>query len=1379
MPRYEARRSSSALNPPDNGLFATLRNHIASSTNDVEDQFRSHLNAGARVSSEAASATTPASSRAGSLVDASVSPRRLSVRRESSLGSVHSSGRDTPSRLAADGDTGEGGGGFGFGATVAHISSAFRSYLADMTAEPPSEPSPDAGREERLPTPPVREESLGRFSVAPVDVESPGRVEKSPKPACSNGVSMSAIQENYSDFDFPRRSRDAVLDPRTLASPRDDSARPENIESRSNVPPSHLPVTGAKKSRRSSSLVQLKRFAKFRISLRNGDSAQCDERPIIQDGGMSSYERNLYLYHEEMPDRPRVATLLSSLANYEVAIPSVAGEEAQAAPKKANLGTLAGVYFPCIQNIFGVIFFIRLVWIVGTAGVPVAFLTVFMCCCVTFTTCISLSAIATNGIVPAGGSYFMISRSLGPEFGGAVGILFYLATTVAAAMYITGAVEIFLNYLVPEMSLYGDFREDPEVMYHNFRTYGSILLVMMTFVVFIGVAFVSKLAPIALFCVLVSITSVYVGAFVNYAGKPGVEICVLGDRILSGGDYNCTKDRNVSNSLWHIFCKENENKTSLDDDHTCYPYFEEHEAHTRDALPGLASGVFFDNIPVMFKEKGEVISSSDESYFPSKSESYIQIVCDITTSFTFLVAIFFPSVTGIMAGSNRSGDLADAQKSIPVGTLAAQLTTSIVYISGVFLFGAAFDNLFLRDKFGESIGGGLGVAQLAWPHPLLVVLGSLLSTIGAGLQSLTGAPRLLQAIAKDGVIPVLNVFAVSSSRGEPVRALLLTAFISELGILIGNLDHIAPILTMFFLMCYMFVNLACTLQSLLKTPNWRPRFKYYHWSLSLTGVILCLVVMFLSSWYYALAAMAIAGIVYKYIEYRGAEKEWGDGLRGLALSAARYSLLRLEEGPPHTKNWRPQVLVLCKLNQDYMPKYRKLITFASQLKAGKGLTLVCSVLEGEYSKMYSECQASKQSLKKVLEEERVKGFADVVAGGNTIDAICHLIQTAGLGGLKHNTVILGWPYGWRQSPDERSWKVFIETVRNVSASKNALLVPKNISQFPDNTEKLHGTIDVWWIVHDGGLLMLLPFLLKQHKVWKNCKLRIFTVAQLEDNSIQMKKDLAMFLYHLRIDAEVEVVEMNDSDISAYTYERTLMMEQRTEMLKHMRLSRRETLSMIQTIVDHHHNPLQNHTSSKVRFSDKPPQQAGDSELVDVVADDDNRSSRHSSRHSSPTKSASGSPTKQASSPPKESSPVSPAEDGGKAKTESPEKKAQDGSGDASTASANGVASKGPSSAPAVAAAAASDGQKKPEFDSLLKIKPDEANVRRMHTAVKLNEVIVNKSHDSKLVIINLPGPPRIQRGEENYMEFLEVLTEGLERVLMVRGGGREVITIYS
>jgi len=70
-----------------------------------------------------------------------------------------------------------------------------------------------------------------------------------------------------------------------------------------------------------------------------------------------------------------------------------------------------------------------------------------------------------------------------------------------------------------------------------------------------------------------------------------------------------------------------------------------------------------------------------------------------------------------------------------------------------------------------------------------------------------------------------------------------------------------------------------------------------------------------------------------------AEKEWGDGLRGLAMSAARFALLRLEEGPPHVKNWRPQLLILLKLDDRLEPKYRKMLTFSSQLKEGVFLFL--------------------------------------------------------------------------------------------------------------------------------------------------------------------------------------------------------------------------------------------------------------------------------------------------------------------------------------------------------------------------------------------------------------------------------------------------------
>ncbi|KAF8783120.1 Solute carrier family 12 member 4 like protein [Argiope bruennichi] len=946
-----------------------------------------------------------------------------------------------------------------------------------------------------------------------------------------------------------------------------------------------------------------------------GDGHQSDDH-ASQDKEKATFDKNLYLYSEEMAERPHVASLLNTLANYDVSIPTVEDQqqEGKAAPKKANLGTIAGVYLPCIQNIFGVIFFIRLVWIVGTAGAIVGFITVFLCCCVTFTTVISLSAIATNGIVPAGGSYFMISRSLGPEFGGAVGILFYLATTLAGSMYLVGAVEIFLNYLAPQLSLYGDFRDDQEIMYNNFRTYGTILLVLVGIMVYIGVAFVSSWLPSPALRHLVYRRCLR-GGLRQYGWK---RRC----RLLRSGRQNSHFEKQREDIIWQ-----------------CDPYFEANEAKLLPAIPGLSSGVFWDNIVVRFRDKGDIIDLSDdpEQYQPKGRDTYNQILVDIATSFTLLVGIFFPSCTGIMAGSNRSGDLADAQKSIPTGTLAAQLTTSFVYCSGVFLFAASYNNLFLRDKFGESVGGNLGVAMLAWPHPMVIVIGSLLSTIGAGIQSLTGAPRLLQAIARDGIIPFLNVFEYSNSRNEPTKALFLTLTICECGILIGNLDHIAPILTMCFLMCYMFVNLACTLQSLLKTPNWRPRFRCYHWSMSLLGVLLCLAVMFISSWYYALASMALAGLIYKYIEFRGAEKEWGDGIRGLALSAARYSLLRLEEGPPHTKNWRPQILVLCKLNSDLVPKHRKLISFASQLKA--------------------------------------------------------------------------------------------ENVRNVAASKNALLIPKGIDQYPEITGKISGHIDVWWIVHDGGLLMLLPFLLKQHRVWKNCKLRIFTIAQLEDNSIQMKKDLSTFLYHLRISAEVEVVEMVDSDISAYTYERTLMMEQRSQMLKHLK-QRRGTLTVVQTIKD-----SANQSSSKlnkVQFIEMPDQ---DADLVDVDATSDT------------------SPSKEDKSPPNEK-----------------------GSPPALAPSISIEACEEPPAENDIKAAAEPE---KTGDSKMLLAKPDEANVRRMHTAVKLNEVITSKSQDAQLVFINLPGPPKIKAGEENYMEFIEVLTEGLERVLMVRGGGREVITIYS
>ncbi|XP_020026715.2 solute carrier family 12 member 4 isoform X1 [Castor canadensis] len=1034
--------------------------------------------------------------------------------------------------------------------------------------------------------------------------------------------------------------------------------------------------------------------------------------PLEASRGSDYYDRNLALFEEELDIRPKVSSLLGKLVSYtNLTQGAKEHEEAESgegvrrrAAKAPSMGTLMGVYLPCLQNIFGVILFLRLTWMVGTAGVLQALLIVLICCCCTLLTAISMSAIATNGVVPAGGSYFMISRSLGPEFGGAVGLCFYLGTTFAAAMYILGAIEILLTYIAPPAAIFhpSGTHDMSSATLNNMRVYGTIFLTLMTLVVFVGVKYVNKFASLFLACVIISILSIYAGGIKSIFDPPVFPVCMLGNRTLSRDQFDvCAKTTIVDNEtvatrLWSFFC----HSPNLTTD-SCDPYFLLNNVTEIPGIPGAAAGVLQENLWSAYLEKGEIV---EKRGLPStdtlglKESLSLYVVADIATSFTVLVGIFFPSVTGIMAGSNRSGDLRDAQKSIPVGTILAIITTSLVYFSSVVLFGACIEGVVLRDKYGDGVSRNLVVGTLAWPSPWVIVVGSFFSTCGAGLQSLTGAPRLLQAIAKDNIIPFLRVFGHGKANGEPTWALLLTALIAELGILIASLDMVAPILSMFFLMCYLFVNLACAVQTLLRTPNWRPRFKYYHWALSFLGMSLCLALMFVSSWYYALVAMLIAGMIYKYIEYQGAEKEWGDGIRGLSLSAARYALLRLEEGPPHTKNWRPQLLVLLKLDEDLHVKYPRLLTFASQLKAGKGLTIVGSVIQGSFLESYGEAQAAEQTIKNMMEIEKVKGFCQVVVASKVREGLAHLIQSCGLGGMRHNSVVLGWPYGWRQSEDPRAWKTFIDTVRCTTAAHLALLVPKNIAFYPSNHERyLEGHIDVWWIVHDGGMLMLLPFLLRQHKVWRKCRMRIFTVAQMDDNSIQMKKDLAIFLYHLRLEAEVEVVEMHNSDISAYTYERTLMMEQRSQMLRQMRLTKTEREREAQLVKDRH---------SALRleslYSDEEDESAAGADKIQMTWTRD------------------------------------------KYMTEPWD----------------------PSHAP-------------DNFRELVHMKPDQSNVRRMHTAVKLNEVIVTRSHDARLVLLNMPGPPKNSEGDENYMEFLEVLTEGLERVLLVRGGGREVITIYS
>ncbi|KAK0405273.1 hypothetical protein QR680_017893 [Steinernema hermaphroditum] len=977
---------------------------------------------------------------------------------------------------------------------------------------------------------------------------------------------------------------------------------------------------------------------------------------------------NLALFEEE-----NESFFSSYLKGYTT--PGAADEEG--AKKSADLGVMLGVYLPTIQHILGVTMFIRLAWCVGVAGIGQTFLMLFLCCFCTFLTSISVSAVATNGKVEGGGPYFLISRNLGPEFGSAVGILFYLANTVATSMYLVGGVEILLLYIFPELTIGGKAVHTDTglmgMMSHNLRFYATILLILEFCIVAMGVKFVQLLAPVSLVCVILSILSCYAGGIEkSLYPDAGQSICMLGEHLLQakhilpeefGIDDLCTFCVKNASTVVELFCPGG----------VCSEVFLNNELRCVNGFPGFGSDALVENLGTNYLKFGEYALGQ-------QADKNVEVFQDVTTSFFLLLAIYFPAVTGIFTGTNMSGDLKNPQASIPGGTIAATLTTSFIYFSLALVFGMAISGPLLRDKYGLSLDGGMVVASLAWPSPWILLIGAFLSTFGAALQCLCSAPRLLHSIAKDDVIPLLTPFAKLTKNNEPFVGLILTTVIAELAILMGAMDQIAAVVDFFFLVCYAFVNMICVLHSVLGAPNWRPRFRYYHWTLSLLGAFLCFFIMFSTHWDYAVISCLLCLVIYKYVEWKGAKKEWGDGIRGLALSTAQYSLMKIDDKDPHPKNWRPQVLLMHSMpwsKETVDVRYLNLMNLASQLKAGKGLSIIVSFLRGDTASVEDRRRAEdvKARMEFDMGQLKLRGFAKAVIHGDDqlTGSLTTLIQSCGMGGLRPNTLLLSWPVKGIDE-DDSEFQTFADKMHAGVAMDMSLLVAKGITDFPTSAVKMTGTIDVYWIVQDGGLCLLMAYLLKQNRVWRHCKLRVIAIAQETDNNVRMQEELESYVYALRIDAKILVVELSDPQITKVAFERTLRMEERTKFLK----GAQQLLAA---------------SEKKATAADGET-----SDEVDLVSDSE------------------------------EAKMAVPAE----------------------------------------------QAEQERKLRAL-----DRSKVHKMNTAVRLNEVILERSADSQLILMNLPKPPRSIEGMDDYVHYLEVLSNKVQRVLFVRGTGQEVITTGS
>ncbi|KAK1319229.1 Cation-chloride cotransporter 1 [Acorus calamus] len=721
-----------------------------------------------------------------------------------------------------------------------------------------------------------------------------------------------------------------------------------------------------------------------------------------------------------------------------------------------KLGTMMGVFVPCLQNILGIIYYIRFSWIVGMAGIGESLLLVAFCGLCTFLTSISLSAIATNGAMKGGGPYYLIGRALGPEVGVSIGLCFFLGNAVAGAMYVLGAVETFLD-AVPGAGIFKEsatpFNGTTEIVHtpniHDLQVYGIVVTILLCFIVFGGVKMINRVAPAFLVPVILSLFCIFIGMLAS----------------------------------------------------------PKNDAARKDGITGLKFATFKNNWASEYQ-------STNNAGIPEENGA-------IFWNFNALVGLFFPAVTGIMAGSNRSASLKDTQRAIPIGTLAATLTTSFLYVMSVLLFGA----LATREQLLKN---RLLTATVAWPAPVVIYVGIILSTLGAALQCLTGAPRLLAAISNDDILPVLKYFKVTEG-SEPHLATLFTAFICMACVVIGNLDLITPTITMFFLLCYAGVNLSCFLLDLLDAPSWRPRWKFHHWSLSLLGATLCIVIMFLISWSFTVISLALASLIYYYVSIKGKAGDWGDGFKSAYFQLALRSLRSLGANQVHPKNWYPIPLIFCrpwgKLPEN-VPCHPKLADFANCMKKkGRGMSIFVSVIDGDYHELAEDAKTACRQLATYIEYKRCEGVAEIVVAPNMSEGFRGLIQTMGLGNLKPNIVVMRYPEIWRRENLIQIPSTFVGIINDCIAANKAVVIIKGLDEWPGEYQRQYGTIDLYWIVRDGGLMLLLSQLLLTKESFESCKIQVFCIAEEDVDAEELKADVKKFLYDLRMQAEVIVITM--------------------------------------------------------------------------------------------------------------------------------------------------------------------------------------------------------------------------------------------------------------
>lgn len=650
--------------------------------------------------------------------------------------------------------------------------------------------------------------------------------------------------------------------------------------------------------------------------------------------------------------------------------------------KIKKFGTFSGVFTPSILTILGVIMYLRFPTIIGQAGLINTIGIIVIAHIISITTSLSVASLSTDKTVKTGGTYFMISRSLGLPIGGTLGLALFVGLSFSVSLYLIGFAESFLTYWNLDSSI------------NSIRITGTIILILVTTVTFISTSLAIKSQYFIMAAIFLSLLSIFFG-------------------------------------------------------HHEFTPTEVHMKPLADAAP-----------------------------------------------FMILFGIFFPAVTGFEAGVSMSGDLKDAKKSLPLGAMAAVGVGFVVYI-GLALFYA-----FTVDA--EALKNDSQILFKISLVPALVIIGIWGATLSSALGSILGAPRILQAIAMDKIAP--KIFAKGSGKTqEPRNALLLAFVIAEAGILIGQLDVIARIVSMFFITTYAFLNLASAIESW-SSSDFRPAFKIPRF-VSILGAVSAFIVMILLDFIALAGAVVVLGLLFFYLRRKELFLESGDAWGSFWTNLAKRALLKLSIEKTENRNWRPNIILFRGGKQDRLHLVELGLAMSGKLGALTDFELVIN--SNPETRSDSIVEQKEKSLQNQFFSRRLK--CNTLEGG-----IKSITSVYGFSGFEPNTVMMGW------SRDPKNAEVMANVIVD--------LKKKNLNTvFLDYDKNAgfgkHENIDIWWNGkgrHLSFALNLMRFILADAE-WRDANVRILIINS--DNKItdKLHRNTRLLLEEKRMDAEVKII----------------------------------------------------------------------------------------------------------------------------------------------------------------------------------------------------------------------------------------------------------------